>query len=211
MNHILDSVLERLDSNTLSLTFYHASEEFYKDVIKPKAPCFGTKLYKPHWAVYMWKKYEQAKAYCLYELIRPILIKAKFDPKLKESLQGIIFSPYKDNTKYCINNAFAREYLCNELEGSHAYVYTIKVPLNQFTDLRLGHDRKQDEYTLNGEAKIYRRDKIIFTEKYFNKYLILVSNEEATKIKTERLNNNRLANIPFIDPLWIRMNMKKLV
>ena len=66
---------ELLESNEsfLSLNFYHASPSKYDKVIKPIAPNYGTKLYDPHWAVYMWKDKSLAYPYCLFTYIHKFM------------------------------------------------------------------------------------------------------------------------------------------
>ena len=50
----------------------------------PIAPCFGTKLYDPHWAIYFWNDKEKARWYATTQILRDYVNKNyKTDPKLK--------------------------------------------------------------------------------------------------------------------------------
>ena len=85
---------ELLESNEsfLSLNFYHASPSKYDKVIKPIAPNYGTKLYDPHWAVYMWKDKSLAYPYCLFTYIHKFMQKNFSKEERKDKIYECIKS-----------------------------------------------------------------------------------------------------------------------
>ena len=172
---------ELLESNEsfLSLNFYHASPSKYDKVIKPIAPNYGTKLYDPHWAVYMWKDKSLAYPYCLFTYIHKFM-QQNFS---KEERKDKLFEYIKYGVYYMTKDVY--EALKEHCVGKIVYVYTINVPLKDFIHIKLGHTNDFPEYSLDKEATIINREEIKITEKYFDKYVMVTSVSSIKKMRKE--------------------------
>lgn len=172
-------LLYESNESFLSLNFYHASPSKYDKVIKPIAPNYGTKLYDPHWAVYMWKDKSLAYPYCLFTYIHKFMQK-NFS---KEERKDKLFEYIKYGIYYMTKDVY--ETLKEYCVGKIAYIYTINVPLKDFIHIKLGHTNDFPEYSLDKEAAIINREEIKITEKYFDKYVVVASVSNIKKLKKE--------------------------
>ena len=172
-------LLDESNESFLSLNFYHASPSKYDKVIKPIAPNYGTKLYEPHWAVYMWKDKSLAYPYCLFTYIHKFMQKNFSKEERKDKLYECI----KYGIYYMAKDVY--EALKEHCVGKIAYIYTINVPLKDFIHIKLGHTNVFPEYSLDKEATIINREEIKITEKYFDKYVVVASVSNIKKLKKE--------------------------
>ena len=203
-------VYEKVISSTihedvLSLYFYHASTEDYskKGKLTPKAPNYGTNLYNPHWAVYMWKDKSIGYLYALDQIIRPYMkfnFKKEYDEKVYEYLDhgGKIYIATKDlYTKikeYCL--------------GKIVYLYTLEVPVEDFAHIRLGHTNRFPEYSIDKEIKIANQETIVIDDDYFNKYTQLC---KISDVKNARKRFNEKSKKHITNPLYLKKkDMKKV-
>lgn len=141
------------------LVFYHGSgTEIKGNTIKADSMMLGNKIEAPSYAVFMWRKKENAYPWALYNLIRRICEKTNPDMFKKVRLD-LFETPIKINIEES-----AYDTLLNATLGKKCYVYGCSTNIS---DLGLGHSAYLDEVVSKKDVRIVKRETITVTNKFF--------------------------------------------
>ena len=141
------------------LVFYHGSgTEIKGNTIKADSMMLGNKIEAPSYAVFMWRKKENAYPWALYNLIRRICEKTNPDMFKKVRLD-LFKTPIKINIEESVYDT-----LLNATLGKKCYVYGCSANI---TDLGLGHSAYLDEVVSKKDVRIVKREVITVTNKFF--------------------------------------------
>lgn len=179
-----------LNESLLNLTFYHASTQVYKDTIPAQAPQLGTKIYDPHWSVYMWSNRENAMIYLIWVGLFKLCKDEEID--FKSISQDLLISPM-DKCIYMVHNDKI-ENLMTRIKG---YIYTIKPSILDIPNMRLGHTIYQNEYTINHDAKIKSREFVEIDDNIIKQFIVFVSKETLEKNRDGIRNKTRFSSALF--------------
>ena len=200
---------ESINESVLGMELYHASVESYHGKLTPIAPCFGTKLYDPHWAIYFWNDKEKARWYATTQILRDYVNKNyKTDPKLKgyTSWDNLTFD-YDNNRTILDEKMYS--YFKKKLIGKTAYIYTVKVPPHKLHNVRIGHNRFFNEYTYKEPIPIFHKEVVVMTENMFDQYHKVDSVKNIVKFNNTKKFNRGIESVIFLSPEEFRNRRKK--
>jgi ADP-ribose pyrophosphatase YjhB (NUDIX family)/PKD repeat protein len=141
------------------LTFYHGSgTEIKGNYITANSMCLGNRLESASYAVYMWRKRENAYPWALYSLLQIVCEKLNIDFRKIVRLD-LFQTPIKINIEESVYDT-----ILNASLGKKCYVYGCSTNI---TDLGLGHSAYLDEVISKKDVKIVKRETITVTNKFF--------------------------------------------
>ena len=191
---------ESINESVLGMELYHASVESYHGKLTPIAPCFGTKLYDPHWAIYFWNDKEKARWYATTQILRDYVNKNyKTDPKLKGYATWDNLTFDYDNNRTILDEKMYN-YFKKKLIGKTAYIYTVKVPPHKLHNIRIGHSRFFNEYTYKEPIPIFHKEVVVMTENMFDQYHKVDSVKNIVKFNNTKKFNRGIESVIFLSP-----------
>lgn len=141
---------------------YHGSEQLLT-VLKPMGVNMGTRLQKPHWAIFFWGSPEKARKWAIYQYFRRVH---------KCSLI------YHIDTGGCIVTKQQYSELVKLCRGDLTYVYDAEVPT---TSVGFGSAPEIEEYTVRTDVVPKQRHDIVVDVKALQSLCKVASQQEVNQ------------------------------
>jgi hypothetical protein len=141
---------------------YHGSEQLLA-VLKPMGVNMGTRLQKPHWAIYFWGSSEKARKWAIYQYFRRV---HKCSLMYHIDSGGFIITKqqYAELVKLC--------------RGDLTYVYDAEVPI---TTVGFGSAPEIEEYTVRVDVVPKRRHDIVVDVAALKSACLVVSQQKINE------------------------------